>query len=114
MRFVADHWGLDGRNRVLAATIGLSPLWFALVAWLSAPSVGGGIYQPTQAEILAAQQARLVLFAIVGLMTVAGARILWRAERKAVAIRAIVLLIVPATLIYVFGPAFLLIFRNMT
>jgi uncharacterized membrane protein len=101
MKYVEDQWAFDGRNRVLAIAVGLSPIWLLLLALLTGPpSWGGGRWA--------------AVFAVAGLLTLAGAVVLWRARSTRVAVAAVSLLTLPALIVPIFGPALILVLRNVT
>jgi uncharacterized membrane protein len=114
MKDVEDHREFDGRNRGLAITVGLSPIWLLAFLFLIPPPIGGGMSQPTEAQPLARQLAQLVGFALAGLLTLAGAVVLWRARSTRAVVGAICLLTLPALILILLGPAFVLILLNAT
>jgi uncharacterized membrane protein len=113
MKDVEDHWEFDGRNRVLALVVGLSPIWLLLVfAFLTNSNSEGGLYQQTEAEVLAAQRRQLGMFALDGLLVLPGTVVLWRARSTRAVVGAICLLTLPAMFLVILGPAFVLVLLN--
>ena len=113
MKCVEGHWAFDGRNRALALAFGLSPLWLAAFAFLTASPFGGGMNQPTTAEVLFQQAALSVILAVASLLMLAGTVLIWRARSPLVAIGAITLLTLPALVLVLLSPAFVLILANL-
>lgn len=102
-----------GRNRVLAVTIGLSPIWLLGWAGLSSPTFFGGAL-PTQATTFAGVLAEVVLYAIFGLLTLAGTVAIWRARSGTVVYGAVVLLTTPAMILGILAPALVIILANLS
>ena len=103
---------LGRQNRVLAVTVGLSPIWVAVVTYLFAPrGFGGGLL--TEAGARAALGGQMIVLALVGLLALAGTVTLWRARSRTVVAGAVILLTVPALILLIFSPAFVLILMNL-
>jgi hypothetical protein len=109
----APH-GLNGRNRVLAIGAGLSPLWLLALVNLMAPHCCSAMYQPTAAQILAAQLTQLATFGLAAVLMVAGMVVIWRARSTRAVIGAYLLLTIPSVFVLVFAPAFVIILGNLT
>jgi tryptophan-rich sensory protein len=108
-------WAYDGHNRLLALATGLSPVWLiALFYFTQSPSSGGGIYQPSEAERMESLRAVAFVYAIAAALTVAGTIVIWRARSPRAVLAAYALLTIPALILMIMGPAFVLILRNMT
>ena len=117
MNEAEDQRALNGRNRGLAIGLGLSPIWLlvilAFLAVISGPGFGGGLTEPTQAEILARQREQLAIYGLAGLLTVAGTALLYRARSTRAAITAALVFTFPALFLVFLGPAFVLILSNI-
>lgn len=112
MNYAGNDEELHGRNRALAATVGLSPIWVAVVTYLLAPrGFGGGLH--SEAEARAALVGQMIVFALVGLLALAGTVTMWRARSRTVLAGAVILLTVPALVLLIFSPAFVLLLRNL-
>jgi hypothetical protein len=113
MKYVDDHWAFDGRNRVLAVAVGLSPVWLLVLFYVTNPHMSGGLGQPTAAEVLDGQRILLAIAALVAGLTLAATVVLWRARSTAAVVGAVLLLTIPALILMVFGPAFAFMLRNL-
>jgi hypothetical protein len=109
VRYADDHWEYDGHNRVRALVVGLSPIWLLAFALLTRSPFGGGVTQPTEAQIAARQVAQLAGFGLAGLLMLAGTVAIWRARSTRAALGAMLLLTLPALILFILGPAFALI-----
>jgi hypothetical protein len=115
MQEVEEQPDFNGRNRGLAIGIGLSPLWLTLLYLVFPPtSFGGGLNRPTEAQLLAARIQEFALLGLVGVLMVAGTIVIWRARSARTVLAAMFLLTVPALVLLIMGPAFLLILGNLT
>jgi hypothetical protein len=70
--------------------------------------------EPTEAQLLAGRRVQLAIFALAGLLSVAGTVVLWRARSARATLGAILLLTLPALILILLGPAFVLILGNAT
>ena len=114
MKYVEDHWAVDGRNRILAVLVGLSPIWFAIFAFLTRTPFGGGFpTPPTELRGLDARLASFVIFALAAVLSSAGAAAIWRARSRRIVIGAFLLLTLPALILVILAPAFVLILTNL-
>ena len=118
MRFVdgesGPDWALDGHNRFLALTVGLSPAWFLAVAFVTNPSIGGGIQQPSEQADIGGLSSWMLVVPVAGALMVAGTILIWRARTSRRVLAAMTLLTLPAFIIALFGPAVALVLGNLT
>jgi uncharacterized membrane protein len=114
MQEIEEQPDFKGPNRGLAIGIGLIPIWIMAFFYMTAPNFGGGMYEPTEAQRLTTLTIQIVVYAIAGVLTLAGAVVIWRARSARVVLAAMALLTLPALFLFLLGPAFVLIIGNMT
>jgi hypothetical protein len=109
-------WGagsrLGGRNTRLAITIGLFPLWLIVILAI----VSNSIFDP-----LATDEVRILgvpigiaILGAIGLLTIAGTLVIWRARSRTDLGVAMALLTMPAAALVILGPAIALIATNLS
>ena len=117
MKFVdgesGPNWAFDGDNRVLALTLGLSPIWLAAFAYLTSSPSSGGISPPSAPAQVAGLPIWMLLWAVAAAMTIAGAIVIWRARTPRTVLAAFALLTIPAVVLALLGPAFVVVFRSL-
>jgi len=92
----------------LLTIVALTPLWLALLPFLSTSMFGGGIGSGT--VNLVGIPAGIVFMIAAGILTLAG---LWAVRSWTRPWAGLVLFTIPATLIVVFAPAVILILENL-
>jgi hypothetical protein len=117
MRFVdgesGPDWATDGHNRVLALTVGLSPVWLLAVAYVTRSPFGGGIDQPSEQAYVGGLPIWMLVFAVAGALMLAGTIAIWRARTSRRVLAAVAFLTLPAFIIALFGPAVVLVLTNL-
>jgi hypothetical protein len=111
MNAAPDPGRSAGRRAVIAATIGLSPIWVAIVLTLVAPAFMAPMGDAKVS--IAGFPAGQVILGGAFVMAIAGAFVIWRGTSAVVRAAAFVLLTFPAILFVVFGPATVLILENL-
>jgi hypothetical protein len=101
----------EGRRAVIAATIGLSPIWLVIVLAIVAPTFMAPMGDPMVS--IAGIPAGLVILGGAFVMALAGAFVIWRSESALVRAATFAVLTCPALLFVVFGPATVLIVENL-
>ena len=103
--------GRRGRRRLLTLIVGLSPLWLLLYLVVVDP----GFLEPLgrNSVSLVGLPLGMAMIGTALLLSLAGAFVIWRASSKRMTGIALLVLIVPALTLVVFGPAIYLIIENM-
>jgi hypothetical protein len=117
MRFVdgesGPDWAMDGHNRILALTVGLSPVWLLAAAYVTSSRFGGGIHQPSEQAYVGGLPIWMLAFAVAGALMLVGTVVIWRARTSRRVLAALALLTFPAFIIALFVPAFVLVLSNL-
>lgn len=100
----------SGHNTWRAIVVGLSPLWLIVVAFFWSPAFLDPLR--TDRVAIAGLPAGVAVLGAIGLLTVAGTLVIWRARSRAVLAGAMLGLTFPALWLVILGPAIVLVLTN--
>jgi hypothetical protein len=109
-RFIDMSTEASGHNTWRAIVVGLSPLWLIVFALFWSPAFLDPLR--TDGVAIAGLPAGVAILGAIGLLTVAGTLVIWRARSRAVLAGAMIVLIFPALWLVILGPTLVLVLTN--
>jgi hypothetical protein len=100
----------SGHNTWRAILVGLSPLWLLVLAAIWSPAFLDPLW--TNEVAIAGLPAGVAVLGAIGLLTVAGTLVIWRARSRAVLAAGMIVLTFPALWLVILGPSIVLVLEN--